>query len=104
MEAAAAGGEGMADSTAPTRHPTEEMEVDGADTSRDRDRDRDKEREDGAPLSTAAPPTSTQGGGPAGKDPHPPGKKYRLTESMKAIVWELVMLSNECCRLENEKK
>ena len=67
------------------------------DTSRDRDRDKD--REDGAPLS-AAPPTSTQGG----KDPHPPGKKYRLTESMKAIVWELVMLSNECCRLENEKK
>jgi hypothetical protein len=109
LEAAAAGGgggggggeQGMADSTAPTRHPTEEMEVDGGDTSRDRDRDRDKEREDGAPLSTAAPPTST---GPAGKDPHPPGKKYRLTESMKAIVWELVMLSNECCRLENEKK
>lgn len=108
LEAAAAGGgggvgggeQGMRDSTAPTRHPTEEMEVDGADTSRDRD----KEREDGAPLSTAALPTSTQGGGPGGKDPHPPGKKYRLTELMKAIVWELVMLSNECCRLENEKK
>ena len=106
MEAAAAGGsagsggdQGVGDSTSPTRHPTEEMDVD-VDTSRDRDRDKD--REDGAPPSTA-PPTSTQGGS-GGKDPHPPGKKYRLTESMKAIVWELVMLSNECCQLENEKK
>jgi hypothetical protein len=27
-----------------------------------------------------------------------------LTEAMKVIVWQLVMLSNECCRLENEKK
>jgi hypothetical protein len=35
---------------------------------------------------------------------HPPAKKYRMTESMKAIVWQLVLLSNECCRLENEKK
>ena len=44
--------------------------------------------------------------GREGKDAsqHPPGKKYRLTESMKAIVWQLVLLSNECCRLENEKK
>lgn len=35
---------------------------------------------------------------------HPPAKKYRMTESMKGIVWQLVLLSNECCRLENEKK
>ena len=44
--------------------------------------------------------------GKEGKDTsqQPPGKKYRLTESMKAIVWQLVLLSNECCRLENEKK
>ena len=41
-----------------------------------------------------------------GKDhgQHPPAKRYRLTDTMKSIVWELVLLSNECCRLENEKK
>ncbi|KAK0453033.1 hypothetical protein EV421DRAFT_2073404 [Armillaria borealis] len=43
---------------------------------------------------------STEGGT---KEPQPPHKKYRMTESMKNIVWELVLLSNECCRLENEK-
>ncbi|KAH7927982.1 hypothetical protein BV22DRAFT_1005738 [Leucogyrophana mollusca] len=37
------------------------------------------------------------------KEPHPPSQKYRLTDAMKSIVWHLVMLSNECCRLENEK-
>lgn len=37
------------------------------------------------------------------RDAHPPAQKYRLTEAMKVIVWQLVMLSNECCRLENEK-
>lgn len=59
----------------------------------------------------------TDGGGPGAednapgtnkadgtRDAHPPAQKYRLTEAMKAIVWQLVMLSNECCRLENEKK
>ncbi|KIJ18050.1 hypothetical protein PAXINDRAFT_175314 [Paxillus involutus ATCC 200175] len=39
----------------------------------------------------------------ASKDAHPPAQKYRLTEVMKSTVWQLVMLSNECCRLENEK-
>jgi hypothetical protein len=34
----------------------------------------------------------------------PPAKRYRLTDAMKAIIWELVVLSNECCRLENERK
>ncbi|KAF8962208.1 hypothetical protein BDZ97DRAFT_1825967 [Flammula alnicola] len=68
-----------------TRHPTEEMDVDG-------------------PSSVSHPP----GDGEAGKDgkdngQHPPAKRYRMTEQMKAIVWELVLLSNECCRLENEK-
>lgn len=38
------------------------------------------------------------------RDAHPPAQKYRLTEAMKSIVWQLVMLSNECCRMENEKK
>ncbi|KAI6046608.1 hypothetical protein EDC04DRAFT_2876668 [Pisolithus marmoratus] len=37
------------------------------------------------------------------RDAHPPAKKYRLTEQMRSIIWQLVMLSNECCRLENEK-
>ncbi len=34
----------------------------------------------------------------------PPAKKYRLTENMKAIGWERVLISNECCRLETETK
>ncbi|KAH8092172.1 hypothetical protein BXZ70DRAFT_1010874 [Cristinia sonorae] len=43
-------------------------------------------------------------GGPKNaKDAHPPTKKYRLTEDMKALIWQLVCLSNECCRIENEK-
>lgn len=37
------------------------------------------------------------------RDAHPPAKKYRLTEQMRSIIWQLVMLSNECCRLDNEK-
>jgi hypothetical protein len=56
-------------------------------------------------------PTASQDGkdgkdGEGGKDSanHPPAKRYRMTDQMKAIVWELVLLSNECCRLENEKK
>lgn len=50
---------------------------------------------------------SKDGGATAGagkSEPHPPSKKYRLTDAMKSIVWQLVSLSNECCRLENEKK
>ncbi|KZT68560.1 hypothetical protein DAEQUDRAFT_727669 [Daedalea quercina L-15889] len=39
----------------------------------------------------------------AKRDAHPPGKKYRLTDTMKAIIWQLVCLSNEVVRLENEK-
>jgi hypothetical protein len=56
----------------------------------------------------APPPAPMQEGGTpkvAGKtEVHPPSKKYRMTETMKGIVWQLVGLSNECCRLENEKK
>jgi Ubinuclein conserved middle domain len=33
-----------------------------------------------------------------------PPKKYRLTENMKTIFWQLYCLSNECSRLTNEKK
>lgn len=38
------------------------------------------------------------------KDTHPPLKKYKMTETMKGLIWNLVCLSNECCRIENEKK
>ncbi|KIL59783.1 hypothetical protein M378DRAFT_14543 [Amanita muscaria Koide BX008] len=101
LEAAAAaagggaGGEPDGDVSAaatPTRHPTEEMDVDG-ESAREKDKDKDKDGGGGGQAPATAP----------GKDSHPPSKKYRLTESMKAIVWQLVMLSNECCRLENEK-
>lgn len=37
------------------------------------------------------------------KDAHPPAKKYKMTEAMKGLIWNLVCLSNECCRIENEK-
>ncbi|KAF9028565.1 hypothetical protein BDZ89DRAFT_1133534 [Hymenopellis radicata] len=36
-------------------------------------------------------------------DPRHGLAKYRMTDAMKNIVWELVLLSNESCRLENEK-
>ena len=45
------------------------------------------------------------GGGRGGnRDAHPPQKRYRLTDQMKGLIWQLVCLSNECCRIENEKK
>jgi hypothetical protein len=37
------------------------------------------------------------------KDTHLPVKKYKMTEAMKGLIWNLVCLSNECCRIENEK-
>jgi len=37
------------------------------------------------------------------KDVHPPAKKYKMAEAMKGLIWNLVCLSNECCRIENEK-
>ncbi|KAJ7255176.1 hypothetical protein C8J57DRAFT_1186419 [Mycena rebaudengoi] len=60
-----------------------------------------------ASKDTSAAPPGTQdakdGPGKGGAHPGPPLKKYRMTEQMKALVWQLVLLSNECCRLENEK-
>lgn len=76
------------DSAAPTRHPTEEMEVDGVSTVAGQQPDAE----------------SKDGGGKESKEGQRPQKRYRLTEPMKNIVWQLVLLSNECCRLENEKK
>ena len=43
-------------------------------------------------------------GGAGGKESHPPAKRYRLTDKIKGLIWQLVCLSNECCRIENEKK
>ena len=66
------------------------MEVDGEDKVKDKEsKDKDKD---------GSHPTPTQG------QANPPAKRYRLTDAMKAIIWELVVISNECCRLENEKK
>lgn len=41
--------------------------------------------------------------GKEGKESHPPPKKYRLSDAMKGTIWNLVCLSNECCRIENER-
>ena len=35
---------------------------------------------------------------------HMPTRRFRLTDEMKDIIWELVAYSNESVRLENEKK
>ncbi|KAJ3844381.1 hypothetical protein F5878DRAFT_525878 [Lentinula raphanica] len=88
-------GEDSGSNGPPTRHPTEDPEnhADGFDEEN----------------HSTHPPHISSTGEAAGtkplseKDTQPPLKKYRLTENMKAIVWELVLLSNECCRLENEK-
>jgi hypothetical protein len=70
------------------------MEVDGEVKDKEnKDKDKDKDRDkDG------------HNAGPTLRQANPPAKRYRLTDGMKAIIWELVVLSNECCRLENEKK
>jgi Ubinuclein conserved middle domain len=87
QEAAEASGATGTNSACPTRHPTEEMDVDGEDKDKVKDKEKDGPH-----------PAPTQG------QAHPPAKRYRLTDAMKAIIWELVVLSNECCRLENERK
>ena len=80
-------------SAGPTRHLTEEMDVDSNGNQ---------------PLGIGGATGDAEGrkDGKEGKDrgQHPPAKRYRLTDTMKSIVWELVLLSNECCRLENERK
>ncbi|KAF5314469.1 hypothetical protein D9619_011913 [Psilocybe cf. subviscida] len=78
-------------SGAPTRQATEEMDVEAPAPSQAAANDHDKDGEDGK-----------DGGGKDNAN-HPPNKRYRLTEAMRNIIWELVLLSNECCRLENEK-
>lgn len=58
----------------------------------------------GPPTRPGSPAGDEGEEGKNGREPHPPSKKYRMTDAMKNIVWELVLLSNESCRLENEKK
>ncbi|KAL1741791.1 hypothetical protein HDZ31DRAFT_75942 [Schizophyllum fasciatum] len=72
-------------SAVPTRHPTEERETHEA-----------------MDVDGDGPPTATQPEKDKGPM-NPPTKKYRMNEQMKTIVWQLVLLSNEVCRLENEK-
>lgn len=55
---------------------------------------------DGPPLTQGGDKDATG----AHSSAHMPTKRYRLTERMKNIIWELVVLSNESCRIENEKK
>lgn len=76
-EAGSVSGDAAANGTAPAPHAGDETAPSGA--------------EDTAPKANA-------------KEAHPPAKKYRLTEPMKSIIWQLVCLSNECCRIENERK
>ncbi|KAH0833881.1 hypothetical protein J3R83DRAFT_11057 [Lanmaoa asiatica] len=64
----------------------------------------DAHPEDGGASGAEGEGTSGTTKHDGARDAHPPAQKYRLTEAMKSIVWQLVMLSNECCRLENEKK
>ncbi|KZT34746.1 hypothetical protein SISSUDRAFT_1065056 [Sistotremastrum suecicum HHB10207 ss-3] len=46
--------------------------------------------------------TPASGAVPA-KDTHPPPKKYRMTETIRQILWDLVLLSNESVKITNDK-
>ena len=35
---------------------------------------------------------------------HPPAQRYRLTDQMTELIWSLVCMINEHCRIENEKR
>jgi len=60
---------------------------------------------DGQPSETADPNTSVVGAEGAGKEKEEkaPVKRYRWTENMKTLLWELVELSNQSASLTNEK-
>ncbi|KAJ7098392.1 hypothetical protein C8R44DRAFT_359630 [Mycena epipterygia] len=79
-------------SAGPTRHPTEDPEVRVGSAGLSSAGDGDKGKGD-----------DKEGPGKGGAHHGPPLKKYRMTEAMKNHVWQLVLLSNEVCRLENEK-
>jgi hypothetical protein len=86
-----AAGEGASadGSNAPTRHPTEERDKDAMDVE--------------MPLASQPAGEAKKEGEKKEKDHPPPSRRYRLTEQMRGIIWDLVLLSNEACRLENEK-
>ncbi|KAJ7885063.1 hypothetical protein B0H14DRAFT_2699543 [Mycena olivaceomarginata] len=90
--------ESVEGSTGPTRHGTEDPEAPGrvgsAGLSSAGDGKGDKDEKEGG---------GKEGPGKGGAHHGPPLKKYRMTEPMKQTVWQLVLLSNEICRLENEK-
>ncbi|KAJ6571938.1 hypothetical protein B0H19DRAFT_672550 [Mycena capillaripes] len=100
------GGDAEAEGSAgPTRHGTEDPEaparVGSAGLSSAGDKDDNK---DGKDKGAGSKGDEKEGGpGKGGAHHGPPLKKYRMTEAMKAYVWQLVLLSNEICRLENEK-
>lgn len=97
-------GEDSGSAGGPTRHPTEDPEA-GLDEDNYPATAPSHPPVIGSAIPASTAPHSEKAGKPPGdKDAQPPAKKFRLTENMKAIVWELVLLSNECCRLENEKK
>ena len=56
-----------------------------------------------SPASIAAPLTPGDDSVGMDVDTHASVKKYKMTEAMKGLIWNLVCLSNECCRIENEK-
>ncbi|KAJ7770658.1 hypothetical protein B0H16DRAFT_1306927 [Mycena metata] len=97
-KAAAEGNGGDAETSAgPTRHGTEDPEGTarvgsaGLSSAGDGDKEKGKDEKD------------KEGPGKGGAHHGPPLRKYRMTEAMKSAVWQLVLLSNEICRLENEK-
>ncbi|KAK7059589.1 hypothetical protein R3P38DRAFT_962917 [Favolaschia claudopus] len=98
-EAAAANGggdpESVEGSTGPTRHGTEDPEAPSARVGSQGLSAGDKDEKEGG--------NGKEGPGKGGAHHGPPLKKFRMTEPMKNIVWGLVTLSNEICRLENEK-
>lgn len=67
-------------------------------------KDQDGDPQDGGGDGGGKEPEGKEGKDKEGKEAQPPAKRYRMTDAMKGIVWQLVVLSNECCRLENEKK
>ncbi|KAL5478942.1 hypothetical protein ACEPAI_2229 [Sanghuangporus weigelae] len=52
---------------------------------------------------TPGPGKDKEKDGPTHSSQHMPVQRYRLTERMRNIIWELVVLSNESVRIENER-
>jgi len=63
-------------------------------SSKGKDKDTDKDKEGGEGEAADAKPE---------REDKPPQRKYKLTEAMRAILWNLVSLTNEVAKLTNEK-